>query len=49
MKEILKLVIGKGIEYYENGNKRYEGDFKNDNWEGKEKFYDEKGNKLYEG
>ena len=40
---------GKGIYYYENGNKQYEGDWKNGNYEGKGIFYDENGNKQYEG
>ena len=38
----------KGINYYENGNKQYDGDYKDGNANGKLiKFYDI-GNKLYD-
>ena len=33
------LKDGKGIEYYKNGNKKYEGDFINDMYDGNGKFY----------
>ena len=35
---------GKGIEYYQNGNIKYSGDFVNDNYEGNGQFFDENGN-----
>ena len=34
---------GKGIEYYKNGNKRYEGDFVNNKYEGNGTYYKENG------
>ena len=40
---------GKGIYYDENGNKLYEGDWKNGNPEGKRIKYYKNGNKEYEG
>ena len=40
---------GKGIDYYENGNKRYEGDYKEGKADGKGIEYYENGNKRYEG
>ena len=39
---------GEYIEYYENGNKKYEGYFMNDEYDGKGIFYDENG-KDYKG
>ena len=36
---------GKGICYYENGNKEYEGYYRNGKHEGKGIEYDENGNK----
>ena len=39
----------KRIYYYKNGNKSYEGDFKNGEFEGKGIIYDENGNKRIEG
>ena len=42
-------IEGKGILYYVNGNKEYEGYFKEGIKEGKGISYDEKGNKVYEG
>ena len=41
MKKCLKL--GKGIIYYENGNIKYDDDYVNDKFEGKVKYYYEKG------
>ena len=36
---------GKGIEYYKNGQMKYEGNFSNDNYNGKDgRFYYENGN-----
>ena len=43
------ILEGKGIGYYENGNKCYEGDFKEDKWNGKGIGYYKNGNKGYEG
>ena len=43
------IIDGKGIEYYENGNKKYEGDFKEGKPNGKGIEYYENGNKRYEG
>ena len=40
---------GKGTEFYINGNKKYEGKFKNDMCHGKGKFYSIIGTFLYEG
>ena len=40
---------GKGILYDEDGNKLYEGDYKNDKCHGKGILYEENGNKFYEG
>ena len=40
---------GKGIEYDENGNKLYEGEYKLDKWDGKGIKYYENGQKEYEG
>ena len=34
---------GEGIEYYENGNKKYEGNFLDDEYEGVGKFFYENG------
>ena len=42
-------IEGKGILYYENGNKEYEGDFIKGVPEGKGISYDENGKKKYEG
>ena len=39
---------GEGIEYYENGNKKYEGNFLDDEYEGDGKFYYENGD-IYIG
>ena len=43
------IIDGKGIEYYENGNKEYEGDWKEGKADGKGIEYYENGNKRYEG
>ena len=40
---------GECIEYYENGNKKYEGNFGDDKYNGKGILYYENGNKKYEG
>ena len=45
----LNILNGKGIEYYENGNKKYIGSWKEDNRDGKGIEYYENGNKKYEG
>ena len=39
---------GKGKEYYSNGNLKYEGNFKNDEYDGRGKYYFENG-EYYEG
>ena len=39
-----KLRNGKGIEYYSNGNIKYDGEFVNDKFEGKGKYIWEDGN-----
>merc|ERR1712146_354827 len=39
---------GKGIKYYENGNKLYEGDYSEGKWHGKGIEYHENGKKMYE-
>ena len=43
------ILEGKGIKYYENGNKLYKGDFKEGEYDGKGIKYYENGNKEYEG
>lgn len=44
------LKNGKGVEYYDNSNQvRYEGEYKNDNYNGQGTFYDEDGNVTYSG
>lgn len=40
---------GKGTEYYENGNVKYEGEFKNGSYHGDGVLYDKDGKKIYDG
>jgi hypothetical protein len=46
---IIKLKNGYGRLYYNNGNKKYEGNFKNDKFEGKGTYYYENGKIKYDG
>ena len=43
------IIEGKGISFYKNGNKRYEGNWKEGKANGKGIRYYENGNKYYEG
>ena len=40
---------GKGTEYYSNGQIRYEGEFKDDEYHGEGALYDESGTLVYKG
>ena len=44
-----KIYNGKVIEYFENGNIKYQGDYKNNKRDGKGILYYEIGNKYYDG
>ena len=43
------IFLSKGIQYYENGNKKYEGEFKKGVANGKGTIYSMKGPKAIEG
>lgn len=40
---------GFGKEHYENGNLKYEGEYRCSVWNGEGKYYDQAGNLLYQG
>ena len=43
------VTYGPGVYYYKNGNKKYEGEWRDGNANGKGVGYYENGNKMYEG